>query len=90
MSQKFYDILVGASLWYVYYKIEAVKSCGKVPMIVGALTHELKAAQINVQLRLIQELMLYKFQLSHNATESTKYICYVKGENATDQCTVTR
>ena len=32
----------------------------------------LKAAHLNVQHCLIQELMLYKFELGHNAAEATK------------------
>ena len=49
-------------------------------LVVGALTHctflysmyDLKAAQINVQCILIQELMLYKFEMGHNVMETMK------------------
>ena len=37
---------------------------------------------MNVQQILIQECMLYKFKLDHNATEAAKNICCVKGEDA--------
>ena len=65
-------------------------------MVVGVLTccallHsvcDLKAIQMNQQYRLNQEL--YKFNMSHNATEMTKNICCVKGEVAVDYNTETR
>ena len=35
--------------------------------------------------------MLYKFELDHNTVvETTKNICYIKGEGAIDHSTVTR
>ena len=46
---------------------------------------DLKAALMEVQCSLIQENMLYKFELDHKATEATKNICYVKGEGTVDQ-----
>ena len=66
-------------------------------MVVGVLTCcallyfvcDLKAVQLNVQLSLIQEFMLYEFKLGHNAAEATKNICCMKGED-TDHNTVTR
>ena len=45
---------------------------------------------MNVQRKLIQELMLNVFKLDHNALEATKNVCYAKGESAVDLCTVTR
>ena len=51
---------------------------------------ELKAAQLNVLHRLIQELMIYKFELGHNAVEANKSICCVKGGGAVDHSRVTR
>ena len=61
-------------------------------VVVGAQTRyallhsvwDLKAAQINVQCWLIQELLLYEFEVSHNADEAIKNICYVNGEGAVD------
>ena len=65
--------------------------------VVNALTHallhsmyNLKASQMNVQFSLIQELMVYELKLDHNAAETTKTICYAKGEGAVDHSTVTR
>ena len=51
---------------------------------------DLKAAQMNMQQSLIWELMLFKFELGHNAKEATKNICYAKGEGTADQSTVNR
>ena len=60
-------------------------------MVVCLLTHctllhsmcDSKATQMNVQHHLIQEFLLYKFKLGHDATEATKNICCMKSE-----CTV--
>ena len=38
---------------------------------------------------LIQELLLYKFELGHNAMETTRNICSGKGEGAADPTIVT-
>ena len=38
--------------------------------------YDLKAAQIDMQCRLIWEFMLYKFELSYNTSEATKIICF--------------
>ena len=62
-------------------------------MVVSVLTRcallqsvcDLKAAQMNVQCSLIQELMLDKFELGYNATEVTKKIYYAKDEGAVDR-----
>ena len=35
---------------------------------------DVKAAQMDVQFNLIQELILYEFDLSQNAAETTKYL----------------
>lgn len=51
---------------------------------------DLKSTQINVEYSLIQELMFYKFKLSHNAMEATKLIHCVKGEGAVDPNSGTR
>ena len=67
-------------------------------IVVGVLTHsvllhftcDLKATKMNVQCSLIQELMLYKFELSCNATEVTKDICCVKDDGTVDHSTETR
>ena len=42
----------------------------------------LKAAQMNMQCSLIQEFMLYKFEMGCSVTEATKNICCAKGEGA--------
>ena len=39
---------------------------------------------------MIPELMFYKFELSHNTTETMKNICWVKGEGAVDYSIVNR
>ena len=44
---------------------------------------------MNVRRSLIRQLMLYEFELSHNAAEATKNICFAKGEDAVDHDTVT-
>ena len=45
---------------------------------------------MNVQGSLIQEIMLYKFELGCNALEATKNLCCVKCESTVDDITVTR
>ena len=45
---------------------------------------DLEASQMNRKHGLIWELMLYKFEMSHDATEATKNIFYVKGEGVDD------
>ena len=37
-----------------------------------------------MQCSLIQELMLYKFELGHNTVEAIKSIGYMKGESVVD------
>ena len=49
----------------------------------------MKAAQINKQHSLIQELILYEFKLGYNVIETTKNI-YTKLEGVVDYNTVTR
>ena len=44
---------------------------------------------MNIQCSLIQEHMLYQFELGDNATETTENIC-VKGEGSVDYIIVTR
>ena len=46
--------------------------------------YDFKAAQMNIQCSLIQELMVYEFKLGHDAMETTKKICCVKGEGTVD------
>ena len=43
---------------------------------------------MNVQHSLIQELMLYEFEMDHNAAEVTKNICCAKSEGAIDHDSV--
>ena len=45
---------------------------------------------MNMQHILIQGLILYNFEVGHNAVEPTKNICCTKGENAVDHCTINR
>ena len=45
---------------------------------------DLIVSQMNVRRSLIRKLMLYEFKLSHNAVETTKNICCVKGEGTVD------
>ena len=66
-------------------------------VVVGVLTctmlHSmcnLKATQMNMQHNLIQELMLYKFQLGCIGAEATKNTCCVKSEGTVNHSTVTR
>ena len=75
----------------------------KVPAVVGsvvvfgvliccALLHsvwDLKAAQMNMWHSLIQELMLHKFELRHNATDATQNFSCVKRKGIVDDSTVT-
>ena len=53
-------------------------------MVAGVLTHawlhfvcDLKAAKMNMQSSLIQDLMVYEFKLGYNAVEATKSIFVV-------------
>ena len=65
----------------------------QVGSIMVALLHsmcDLKGAQMNVQHRLTQELMLYKFELGQNTTEATKNICFMKSEGSVGHSTETR
>ena len=39
----------------------------------------LEDTQMNMQCRLIQELMFYEFKLGNNTAKATQNICYVKG-----------
>ena len=66
-------------------------------VVVGALTpillhfaRNLKKVQVNEQRSQIWELLLYEFELGHNAAEVTKNICCAKGEGRVDQSTITR
>ena len=67
-------------------------------MVVGALIHcalvhsvcDLKATHMKMRHSLIQELMLYKFKLSHNTRDAIKNICCVKGEGVAEYSTITR
>ena len=71
-------------LWKVSGVVDSI-------VVVGVLTYallhfmcDLKAAQLKVQCSLMKELMLYEFELSHDAVESTKNICCIKYEDAVD------
>ena len=75
-----------------------IKTMKGVIVVVGALTFyallhlvcDLKAAQMNMQYSLIQELMLYKFKLGHNAMEATKNICCMQDEGSVHHSRVIR
>ena len=84
-------------MWCIYYitwwkQFKKVATVFGSIMVLGALTHcallhsmcYLKTARINVQCHLILELMLYEFELGHNEAESTKNICWAKGEGTVD------
>ena len=45
---------------------------------------------MNNQNMLIRELLLYEFELGHNAAEATRNICYAKGESHLDQSTANK
>ena len=45
---------------------------------------------MNVQCSLIQELMVYEFELGHNSAEATKNISCAKSEGIVDHSTETR
>ena len=51
---------------------------------------DLKATQKNVQCSIIQELMLYKFELIHNVAEANKNICHAKHKETVNQSTSSR
>ena len=93
VSQKFSNILiVSASLSCLYHMTEEVQFRWKIPVVigsiavVGALTccalfhfvYDFKAVRMNLQSSLIRECICYKFNLGHNATETSKNICFAK------------
>ena len=51
---------------------------------------DLKAAKMNMQRNLIQEIMVYEFKLGQNAEEVNQNICCAKGEGLVDHSTVIR
>ena len=83
VSQKFSNILVGASLWYLYHVIKTIQAVESTAMegsivVVDVLSCalllsmcDLKAAKITMQCNLMQELILYEFKLSHNNADAT-------------------
>ena len=81
-------VLRCVSLWHVYHGTKAVPTVENNIVVSGvlicyALFHSmcnLRATQMNVQYNLIWELMLYKFEMSHNSVEATKNIYCMKGE----------
>ena len=95
-NSEFYEgVQRSAIFWHVWVCSTYHATNAVLIMMVGALIrctllhsmYNLKAAQMNVQYSLIQELMLYKFEPNHNIMEVTKNIC-VNGED--DHRTVTR
>ena len=101
ISQKFYNILVCASLWHTYHMTKAVQAMENThstrwyhgswcAYILCIASLHMKATQMNVQHSLDQELMVLEFELSHNITEATKTVCFVKGEGAIDHNIVIR
>ena len=95
VSQKFCNIFVHVSLQCVYHVTKAVQAIVGNIVVVGALTQcallhcHLKAAHMNIQCSLVQELMLYETELGYNAAEPSKKIC-VEDEGTIDDHTVTR
>ena len=87
VSKRLCNISVHASLWCLYQvtKVIQVTTVSSI-MVIGSLTHcalhhslfDLKAAQMNMQLCLIWECMLYEFKLDHKTMEATKKICCAK------------
>ena len=59
----------------------------------GGLLHsefDLKAAQMNMQRSLIQELILEEFERGYDTVEATKNICWSNGEDLVVHSTVAR
>ena len=99
--QKFCNNLVYSSLQHIYHLNEAVQAVVNtrsswqyhISWWADTLLHlmcDLKVVQMSIQYSLIQELMIYKFELSHNSIETTKRVCFVKGEGTVHQSTVTK
>ena len=96
----FWNILVcGVYIWWSkQFKPWKILTVVVSIMVDAALTYsallyfmyDLKIAQMNIQYTLIQELILYKFKIGHNALEATKNICCGKDEGTVDHSTVTR
>ena len=67
-------------MWHVYHETKAVQAVVGNIVVVGTLTCyvllysvcDLKAAWINMPYSLIQELILYEFNLSHDAVEENQ------------------
>ena len=95
MSQKFCNILVHTNLQFKLWKVPTVVVS---IMVVGVLTccallHSMsdwENCTAEVPHSLIQELLLYDFQLNHNATEAPKKVCCTKSKGAVDHSMVTR
>ena len=82
LSQKLCNLLVQASLWHIYHVTKAVQAVLGNGMLWHTMycftLYDLKVAQMNVQFHLIQKIMFYKLELSHNTAEVTKNICFMK------------
>ena len=50
---------------------------------------DLKAAQMNRQRTLIEEIMLYELELNHKTVEATSNICFAKDVDVVHHNTVT-
>ena len=65
--------------------VNTMTLCAMLPSV-----HDLKSTEMNMQLSLIQEYMLYNFKLDYNTIEATKNIHGGKGEGTVDPNSVTR
>ena len=82
-------------MWLQQFKLWKVSSMVGSIVVVSVLARceflhsvcDVKATQMNMQHNLIQELVLYEFELSHNTIKFTKNICCTKWERVIDHCT---
>ena len=96
--QKFCNNLVYSSLQHIYHLNEAVQAvvntCWSwqyhVSWRADTLLHLMCDLKVVQMIILIQELMIYNFELSPNSIETTKRVCFVKGESTVHQSTVTK
>ena len=102
-NQKFSNIfVVCTSFWYItwqkQFKIWKVPTLVDSIMVVSLQTHcallhsmcVLMTAQVNVQHNQISELILNDFKPGHNTVETSKNVCFTKGEGAVDHSIETR
>ena len=91
VSQKLCNILGCYSLWYIYHVTKAVQAMESTHCAFLHCVCDLKAIhQVNLEHRLIWDLLLYKFKLYYNSAEATKNSCCRKGKDSVIHNTVTR